>query len=107
MNQFTPDHYINSTCAGLQFTAHPIAKKRLKKLRNIVVGAVVIIIAVPIVLVIAGIGIIVLIIAIPIYALYIFIKYLKKKWKLHKMKAKKDKNITLSNVASSQNDLPI
>jgi len=94
MNQFTPDHYINSTCAGLQFTAHPIAKKRLKKLRNIVVGAVVIIIAVPIVLVIAGIGIIVLLIAIPCYAVYRFIKYLKMKWKLRKMKTKRNNTKT-------------
>ena len=76
-----PDHYINGPCAGLQFTAHPKLKRRLQTLKRAIIGTVVVIVAIPIVLVVAGIGIIVILVAIPIYAIYRLIKFLRRKLK--------------------------
>jgi len=84
MEQFTPDHYINGSCAGLQFTAHPTAKKRLRKLKRLVIGTLIVIIAIPIVIIVAGVVVIVLIISVPIYLAYRLIKYLRRKRKSKK-----------------------
>lgn len=50
-------------------------------MKKIVIGTIVVLVAIPIVLFIVGVGIVVIIITVPIYAVYRFVKYLRRKWK--------------------------
>ena len=77
-----PDHYINGKCAGLQFSSHPIAKRRLKRLGKvlgcILLLIVIIVIGIPLLLVfLIGILLPILIITIPFYCGYRLGKYIK------------------------------
>jgi len=107
MTQFVPDHYINGPCAGLQFTAHPILKRRLKKLKRAVIGAVIVLVAIPIVLIIAGIALVVIIITVPIYLAYRLIKFLKQKWSNRKTSKRKSKPVHIPPPPLSDEEMQI